>query len=112
MSSKTRIDKLKDIVKQKRRERDSEKSRQYLEFIYDFAEMVAKKGLSTFVISLEEIANQQLDKLSAEMFSKSLINMLQEEGFTCHIEWTHPDCYLYKYCEQFCKPERIKISFE
>lgn len=109
---KTRIEKLRELAKMKQEERENKKNREYIEFIYDMAEMVAKKGLFTFVINIDEIANQTLDKGSSETFSKTIITLLQNEGFKCQVEWTHPDCYLYKFCEKNCKPERLKISFE
>ncbi len=109
---KTRLQKLRELAQFKSVERENKKNQEYLEFIYDVAEMVAKKGLFSFVINLEEISNHKLDKTSAETLSKSIIILLEKEGFKCQVEWTHPDCYLYKYCEKNCKPERLRISFE
>jgi hypothetical protein len=83
----------------------------YLDIIYTFAKLSAKKGKTEFTLPFSYLTDIDLDRESSQKLSEVICDLLRKSGFKYEVEWTHPDCFLYKYCEKGCKPERIKISY-
>jgi hypothetical protein len=101
-----RLDELKKISREVHQDN-------YLDTIYTYGLLAAKKGKTTFLVQLSDLVDKDLDRNGSITFSNYICNLLRDEGFVKYeIEWTHPDCFLYQYCEKGCKPERIKICIE